>query len=173
MKKLFYLKKFAIKKYTLTSCRKRPSKLSPDLFDQRGFSIVESLILLALIAILAVIAVPNINSMTGKYRLSGATRIVWGDLQNAKMTAIKTNQSVAVSFDTATQYSFPRWDGTNFIRDLSKEYPSVTVTKSGGGNITFLSNGMTLNNQNATVNVQGTAGNKTIALTWTGRILVN
>jgi Tfp pilus assembly protein FimT len=140
------------------------------LSRQKGFSIVEFLFLIVLAGILIAIAGPNINKLTDKYRLNGATRLLWGDLQNAKMTAIKTNQSIAVNFNSSTQYSYSRGDGTSFVRNLSNDYPSVSVSKNGGGNITFTSSGMT---QNATVNVQGVAGNKSISLTWTGRILMN
>jgi Tfp pilus assembly protein FimT len=170
MKNKFFNK---IKKFSNPSSfalLRRSSAFFRIISHQKGFSVVESLFIVVLAGILIAIAGPNINSLTDRYRLNGATRLVWGDLQNAKMTAIKTNQSIAVNFDTTTQYSFTRGDGTNFSRDLGKEYPSVTVSKSGGGNITFTSSGMT---QNATVNVQGPTGNKSISLTWTGRVLLN
>jgi type IV fimbrial biogenesis protein FimT len=136
---------------------------------QNGFSVVELLFAMAILGILAAIATPQINALTNNYRLSGAARLVWADLQDAKMTAIKRNQSVAVTFNSTTTYSFPLSTGMSFTRDLSKEYPGVTVSSSGG-TITFLSTGLT---QNGTVTVTGQAGNKSIGLTWTGRILLN
>jgi len=150
------------------SCRSAFSY--PDKLEQKGFSLVELLIVVALIGILSIIAVPQINTMTNHFRLNGATRLVWGDLQNAKMTAIKTNQSVVITFNSTTNYSFPIGGGNTFTRDLVSEYPNIMVTKSGGGTITFSSTGMT---QAATVTVQGSTGTKTISILGTGRVLIN
>jgi general secretion pathway protein H len=162
-------KKLIISKYSLSIFPGRKSIPSPDFFNQKGYSLLEVLVVLAILGLLLAISLPQINILTINYRLTGATRLVWGDLQNAKMTAIKTNQSVTVTFNTLTSYSFPRGDGMNFTRDLSKEYPNVTALKNGGGTITFGSTGMT---QNTTVTIQGSQGNKTITLLWTGRILI-
>ena len=74
--------------------------------NQKGYSLLEILIVFVLIAILSAIAVPQTNKWIEHYRLNGATRLVWADLQSAKMTAIKNNQSITVTFDTTTSYHF-------------------------------------------------------------------
>jgi len=137
---------------------------------QKGFSLVELLIVVTLITILSFIAVPQLTNLTNNARLRGASRLVWGDLYNAKMIAIKTNQSITVTFGSTTSYSFPWGDGTTFTRNLASEYPNVTASKSGGGSITFSSTGMT--QQNATVTIQNAQGSKSISVLWTGRILI-
>lgn len=140
-------------------------------FSRKGFSLIELLIVIALIGILSIIAVPQINTIINKYRLTGATRLVWGDLQNARLTALKENQSIRVDFNSST-YSFVRvsTSTTIFTRSLGNEYPNITVALQGGGSITFSSTGQTTA---ATVNVQGSSGTKTLSISWTGRIIIN
>lgn len=149
------------------------SKLeSHPIFDPKGFTLVELIIVIGLITILMTIAIPQMGTITNTFRLRGATRLVWGDLQNAKMTAIKTNGSVTLTFNTSTNYSYPKGGGATFTRELSSEYSNITVSKTaGGGNtITFGSTGTT---SNATVTVQGPLASKTISVLGTGRIIIN
>jgi prepilin-type N-terminal cleavage/methylation domain-containing protein len=138
---------------------------------QNGFSLTEMLIVIALISILSYIAVPQINTMINKYRLTGATRIVWGDLQNARMTALKMNQSIQVAFSSTT-YSFVKvsTNTTIFTRSLGTDYPNITVALQSGSSITFSSTGQTTA---ATVNVVGTSGTKTLSISGIGRIIIN
>lgn len=138
--------------------------------DQKGFTLIELLIVVALVAILTIIAVPQITVLANKFRLNGATRLVWGDLQNAKLTAIKTNGTTTVTFNNSTNYSFPAGGGQTFARELTTEYPNITVVKTGGGTIAFASTGMT---QAATITIQNSQASKTISVLWTGRILIN
>lgn len=136
--------------------------------NQRGFTFVEILIVIAILIILAAIAIPQMGSMINIYRLSGATRIVWSDLQNAKMTAIKENRNIRVN-SSSTSYNFVRVDtGENiFTRDFASDYPNVTVLINGDGSVTFNSRGMA---QNRTVTVQLSGRQKQFTILWTGRI---
>jgi Tfp pilus assembly protein FimT len=140
---------------------------------QLGYSLLENIILLALIGILSSIAAPKTSQWIENYRLSGATRLVWGDLQNAKMTAIKNNQSITVIFDTATSYSFSQAGSTIFTRNLNQEYPGITVTKSLGGVLTFESTGMSPNATTTpiTITIQGSEKTKFVTTYLTGRII--
>ena len=128
----------------------------------------EAIITLSLIAILSAIAVPQLGSLVKNFRLKGATSLVCGDLENAKVTAIKENRSIRIDFNS-TSYNFTRVDTgkTILTRNLAEEYPNITVAKDGGGSITFGSTGLT---QSATITVQGPAGVKIITVIWTGRI---
>jgi Tfp pilus assembly protein FimT len=112
-------------------------------------------------------AVPKTQVWIDHYRLSGAARLVWGDLQSAKMTAIKNNQSITVNFDSTTSYSFTQAGSTIFTRNLTQDYPTITVVKTGGGVLTFGPTGLT---QNATITVQNSEETKTVTTIWTGRI---
>ena len=137
--------------------------------NQKGFSLIEILTALFAFGVLIVIVVPQTQVWIDHYRLNGATRLVWGDLQRAKMTAIKGNQSVTVTFDSSTSYRFSQGGSTIFSRNLTQEYPSITLVKSGEDNyLTFGPTGLT---QNSTITVQGVDYTKSVTTIWTGRIL--
>jgi prepilin-type N-terminal cleavage/methylation domain-containing protein len=141
------------------------------LSSPKGYTLIETIITIGLIAILTSIAVFQVNPAIQRYRLTGASRLVWGDFQNAKMTAIKTNSSVTVTFNSTTSYTYT---GLSFTRDLSTEYPGITVSNSGA-TITFSSSGQIPNASggNITVTISGSAGTKTITLSWTGSVVLN
>jgi type II secretion system protein H len=71
--------------------------------SKSGFSVIELLIVVAIIAILASIAVPNMVAPSIKAKLRGAVSNLRADLQTAKMMAIRENRFVVVNV-TATGY---------------------------------------------------------------------
>ena len=58
---------------------------------ERGFSLVEMLIVAAIVATLAAVALPNIAQYIRNYRIRGAAQQVAGELQAARSKAIMTN----------------------------------------------------------------------------------
>jgi len=65
--------------------------------SKSGFSVIELLIVVAIIAILASIAVPNMVAPSIKAKLRGAVSNLRADLQAAKMMAIRENRFVVVN----------------------------------------------------------------------------
>lgn len=68
---------------------------------QRGFTLVEIMVTLVIIAIAAALVSPAILSMAPDISLKSAARDVYANLQKAKISAIKENKDFAVIFDTA------------------------------------------------------------------------
>ncbi len=64
----------------------------------RGFSLVELMVVIAVIGIMAGIAVPNFVGAIPGLRVSGAARQVLADLRLARGTAIGRNRNVLVDF---------------------------------------------------------------------------
>lgn len=67
-----------------------------------GFTLVEMVITLTVIAILAGIAVPSFTETLDRRRVSGAAEQLQSDLQYARSEAIRRNADVIVSFVSGT-----------------------------------------------------------------------
>ena len=67
---------------------------------QSGFTMVELMIVIVVIAILSAIAVPNIINSLPNYRLKAAARDIISNFQKAKMEAVKRNTDVVITFTT-------------------------------------------------------------------------
>jgi prepilin-type N-terminal cleavage/methylation domain-containing protein len=139
------------------------------LGNERGFTILELLMGVMIIGVLATFLAPQFTGLLQTYRLSGATRVVWGDLHRARIMAIKEGRSMRVDF-TPTSYDIVRVDTaeTIFHRDLTMDYPGIAIAIQNSS-ITFGSTG-TAGGGSKTVQVQSPAGAKSFTIVTTGRI---
>jgi prepilin-type N-terminal cleavage/methylation domain-containing protein len=74
--------------------------------DVRGFSLVEMVLVVAIIAIVSGIAVPQILNSSRQMKLSGAARQVERELQTARMKAVKSNRAIRVRFNCPSAKQF-------------------------------------------------------------------
>jgi len=89
----------------------------------RGFSLVEMLIVVAIVAVMAAVALPNIAQYTRNYRIKGATQEVAGELQAARSKAIMTNTNSGVSFVVVDRDSY---------RFVQEDLPVAETTRLSG-----------------------------------------
>lgn len=100
-----------------------------------GFTLIEMMVVIAIITILASIAVPSFNSLFDRSRLRGAADALFGDLQFARMEAIRNNQVVFVNFKTGSSWCYGMKVGS--ACDCSQpstdaNYCSLKLANAGG-----------------------------------------
>lgn len=118
-------------------------------YRNKGFTLLELMITIAIAGILAGLAIPNWLAWRAKAKINGAATNLRGDLEMAKMRAIKENAQVSVAFAVATNgYTVFIDNGAlsaNYIREADEQIltnrqlvpgVSLTILLGFGGNST-------------------------------------
>lgn len=71
------------------------------LRDKKGFTMIELLIVIAIIGVIAAIAIPNIISWIPTIRVNSAARDLVSEMQLARMKAVSERNDYVITFDTA------------------------------------------------------------------------
>lgn len=140
---------------------------------KNGFTVVELLIVIALIGIISGIGIPNFLTWLPKYRLKGAARDLYSNLQLARVGAIKANKTWAIVFDEGgNKYTiYSDYGGANSVQntiELSDYKSDITYgsgsasTESDGGALGDL---ITYSNDRVEFSSKGTANVGNVYLT--------
>ena len=88
-----------------------PSSLSPSTHRQRGFTLVETVVTIALFATLAYLAFPTYSELVRQWRRDSATGNLSTSLQLARSEAIKSSRQIVVcpSSDEVTCAASTEW----------------------------------------------------------------
>ena len=99
-----------------------------------GHTLIELIIVFAIIGILAAVAAPNLAQWAAANRIHLAARELAADLQLARLRAITLNTSLRVTFDpTQETYKFERatgpgtWQDEGTFKDLRLLHPGVDI----------------------------------------------
>jgi type IV fimbrial biogenesis protein FimT len=68
-----------------------------------GFTLMELMVTIAIIAILSAIAIPNFVAWVPKFKLGGASRDVLAILQKTRVQAVKDNTNYVLMFNTGNE----------------------------------------------------------------------
>ena len=139
----------------------------------RSFTLVEMLMVISIMAILGTLSFFGVRAILPEYRLNASTRMVRGDLYNAKMLAVKKNTPYRVLF-SAPNYIVQEYNPTTtdwdevLDRDFSA-YEGCSVQSVTPGNPTFSPRGLT--NATTTITLQNAEGDQNqISISISGRI---
>jgi type II secretion system protein H len=147
------------------------------IFEKSGFSLVELMIVVAIIMIASAIAAPYYVDYMADQRLKGAARMVMSDLMAARQKAVSMNQKVKVSF--VSNHSYGMWndadndgtvannEGDNLAMDIYPNYHDVTF--SDWANPVFQPRG-TSSAATVTLTSSRTGGSKYVKVAITGRV---
>ena len=108
-----------------------------------GFTLVELVVVLAVLGILAVWAVPSFDDFRVRARVRGAATNLFTDLQFARSEAVQKNAPVVVSFSTGSSWCYGIHEGNapcdctsaapgacSIKRVTSADYPTVAVSQA-------------------------------------------
>jgi len=88
--------------------------------NSSGFTLMELIIVIAIIGVVAAIAVPNFMSYLPNYRLKSATQEMFSNFQKAKLAAVKRNTNTAIIFPGDGYVVFVDEDG-DFVKDSGED----------------------------------------------------
>lgn len=124
---------------------------------ERGFTLLELLVVLVLVVLIATVAVPGFAQLIEGNRITSTTNSLVGLLNYARAEAIRMGRTVSV-VPVGGDYAngVAAQVGGNTLREIEAPSGSISISMSAGAAMTFRGNG--LSGQNAEVNYQVCAG---------------
>ena len=95
-----------------------------------GFTILELMMVLAVIAVVTAIVTPNILAWRNNAKMRDAVDNLMGDLQMAKISAVKENNNVAVLFNPTSYRVFVDKD-SSWVQDADERLLRVRKLPAG------------------------------------------
>jgi len=134
-------------------------------FSLKGFSLIECIIVLALLSFIGIILLTSIPQLKATWRLNSAARNVIADFNLARSQALKDGVNCVISFNN-NGYSVFRDDDEDFAPD--KLYKAVRWSDYGGtltSNNTFTGNAIAYRPDGLTEATGGGFGGGSITIT--------
>jgi type IV fimbrial biogenesis protein FimT len=132
--------------------------------SEKGFTIMELMVVIAIIAILSAIAVPNMIRWRNNMQFNSAVRMLKSAIENTRMNAIKSNMPARLDFvDGGHSFNTVAWDLAANDFNAARTYrlpPEVVLENSDFANdqLQFTSRGMPQGGLGGALVLQNTAG---------------
>ncbi|MHB8907504.1 MAG: GspH/FimT family pseudopilin [Syntrophales bacterium] len=149
---------------------------------KNGFSLLELMIVIALMGIISAIAAPKLADYMAERRLRGAARMVMSDLMMARQRAVSQNNPFRVTFNGDHRtYTILDDDNGNGIsdpgeasetKDIRTDYYDVTISNASA-NPTFSSRGAATLATTVTLTSSRTGGSRYVKVASTGRVMID
>ncbi len=114
------------------------NKFSEKLKKEHGFTLVEILMIVAIISIFAIVSYPTFKAQREKGRLKKAGRDIVSHMQLAKISAMRNGESWAIQFDVKTNgYRVLGGKGDDGVWDTADDPEEAAILLSDYGDISF------------------------------------
>jgi type IV fimbrial biogenesis protein FimT len=158
----------------LLDCAQRRWMLKPALKTKSaGFTLVELMITVAVLAILMAVAMPSFTQMLRNSEVSNAAESISNGMQRARAEAVARNSTVRFVLGAGSSWSVVNADGSALdSRDSSEGSTSVmpTILPDGATTVTFNNLGQVLANADSSatltqVDLQATGASRSLRVT--------
>jgi type IV fimbrial biogenesis protein FimT len=133
-----------------------------------GYTIIEVMTVIGIIAILTSIVVPNVLGWLPKYRLRSGAEEIQSTLQLARLGAIKQNTNAIVTFDTTNHTYLASIDGQTIKSGIMPAGIIIDSITSPGSQIQFDSRGLANTSTGNILVKNNQGGTKTITVNIVG-----
>ncbi len=113
---------------------------------EAGFSLIELMVVIGILALLGTIIAPTVTNWIPKQRVKGVARELFSNMQRAKVSAIRLNSIVTMNFvdgcNGAGSYVFTDGAGNNITNVTMQNDVCITTNPSSATGVGFTSRGL-------------------------------
>jgi len=116
-----------------------------EVYMRKGITLIEVLVMLAVVVILTLLSIPLFSSLIQHYRITSAAEQLYSTLQYARTEAIKRNTSVYVSVTTGDTWCYGVNTGSTCTCSTAGSCNLGSVSAASAGVLTLSATGLSSN----------------------------